>query len=183
MTAKPLPSLSKDIDVLYDSETIARRVQELGAQIAADFEGQDNLVLVTILKGSVLFAADLARAIDLPLTMDFLGLSSYQGGTESTGVVRITNDLSRSVEGKHVLVVEDIVDTGLTMHFLLENLATRRPESVRICTLLHKPSRAKVQLPLDYVGFTIPDAFVVGYGLDYAEKLRNLPYVGILKAT
>lgn len=183
MPAKPLPELSKDVDVLYDRDTIARRVQELGAQIAADFAGQDNLVLVTILKGSVMFAADLARAIDLPLTMDFLGLSSYQGGTESTGVVRITNDLSRSVEGKHVLVVEDIVDTGLTMHFLLENLATRRPESVRICTLLHKPSRAKVQLPLDYVGFTIPDAFVVGYGLDYAEKLRNLPYVGILKAT
>lgn len=177
-----LPELSKDLDVLFDADTIQRRVMQLGAQITEDFADSDPVVLVVVLKGSIMFAADLARAIDLPLTLDFLGLSSYQDGTETTGVVRITSDLSRSVEGKNVVVVEDIVDTGLTMKFLLENLATRHPASVRVCTLLHKPSRSKVDVPLNYVGFTIHDEFVVGYGLDHAQKLRNLPFVGVVRS-
>ncbi|MFP5459948.1 MAG: hypoxanthine phosphoribosyltransferase, partial [Bacteriovoracia bacterium] len=154
---------------------------ELGAQIQRDYADHEDLVLVGVLKGSIMFLADLAREIDLPLSLDFLGLSSYGDATTSSGVVRITNDLSQSVEGKHVLVVEDIVDTGLTMKFLLENLATRKPASVRICTLLHKPARAKIQIPLDYVGFTIEDKFVVGYGLDYSGKLRNVPFVGLVR--
>lgn len=176
-----LPELSKDLDVLFDADTIQRRVMQLGAQITEDFADSEPVVLVVVLKGSIMFAADLARAIDLPLTLDFLGLSSYQNNTETTGVVRITNDLSHPVEGKNVVVVEDIVDTGLTMKFLLENLATRRPKSVRVCTLLHKPSRSRVEVPLNYVGFTIHDEFVVGYGLDHAQKLRNLPFVGIVR--
>lgn len=181
MSALPLPTLSHNLDVLFDADTLRRRVAELGAQITRDFTGRESVVLVVVLKGSIMFAADLAREIDLPITLDFLGLSSYQDAQESTGVVRITNDLSRSVEGKHVIVVEDIVDTGLTMKFLLENLRTRHPASVRICTLLHKPARARVEVPLDYVGFIIEDEFVVGYGLDHAQKLRNLPYVGIVR--
>lgn len=181
MSALPLPTLSQNLDVLFDVNTLERRVAELGAQITQDFVGRESVVLVVVLKGSVMFAADLARKIDLPITLDFLGLSSYQDAKETTGVVRITNDLSRSVEGKNVIVIEDIVDTGLTMKFLLENLKTRNPASVRICTLLHKPARTRVAVPLDYVGFTIEDEFVVGYGLDHAQKLRNLPYVGVVR--
>lgn len=177
---RPLPSITRDLDVLYDESTLQARIAALGAQIQKDYAGKD-LVLVGVLKGSIMFMSDLARNIDLPLSMDFLGLSSYGDKTESSGVVRITSDLSKPIEGKHVLVVEDIVDTGLTMQFLLANLATRRPASVRICTLLHKPARSKVQIPLDYVGFTIDDHFVVGYGLDYAEKLRNVPFVGLVR--
>ena len=146
-----------------------------GAHLAA---GRD-LVLLGVLKGSLPFMADLMRQVDLPCAIDFLGLSSYGDKTESSGVVRITSDLSRPVEGKDVLVIEDIVDTGLTMGFLLENLKTRKPASVKICTLLHKPARTKVQVPLDYVGFTIEDKFVVGYGLDFDGKFRNLPFVGV----
>jgi hypoxanthine phosphoribosyltransferase len=178
--SRPLPELTRDLDVLYDAPTLDARIAELGAQIRRDYQGK-NLVLVGVLKGSILFMADLARQIDLPLSLDFLGLSSYGDKTESSGVVRITSDLSKPIEGKDVLVVEDIVDTGLTMQFLLANLATRKPASVRICTLLHKPARAKVQIPLDYVGFTIEDRFVVGYGLDYAEIYRNVPFVGVVR--
>ncbi|MFN7130941.1 MAG: hypoxanthine phosphoribosyltransferase [Myxococcales bacterium] len=168
------------MDVMYSEEQVRARVAELGREITRDYAGQ-ALTVVTVLKGSMVFAADLVRAIDLPLELDFLGLSSYGGGTESSGVVRITNDLSRPVEGKHVLVVEDIIDTGLTMSFLLENLQTRRPASVKVCTLLQKPSRAKKQVPIDYKGFVIPDAFVVGYGLDYDEKYRNVPFIGVFR--
>jgi hypoxanthine phosphoribosyltransferase len=181
MLALPLPELTKDLDLLIDVATLTARLAALGEQIRHDYTGK-QLVLVGVLKGSVMFMSDLARQIDLPLSLDFLGLSSYGDKTVSSGVVRITSDLSRPVEGLHVLVVEDIVDTGLTMQFLLANLATRNPASVRICTLLHKPARAKVQIPLDYVGFTIEDKFVVGYGLDYAEKYRNVPFVGVVRS-
>ena len=137
--------------------------------------------MLGVLKGSVFFAADLARAIDLPLTVEFLGVSSYQGGTETTGEVRITQDVSKPMAGKDILVVEDIIDTGLTMKFLIENLMARHPASVKVCTLLEKPSRAKTKVPIDYKGFTIEDVFVVGFGLDYAERYRNLPFIGVMK--
>jgi hypoxanthine phosphoribosyltransferase len=128
-----------------------------------------------------MFVADLARQIDLPLSIDFVGLSSYGEATESSGVVKITSDLTRPIEGKHVVIVEDIIDTGLTMRYLLDNLATRRPASVKICTLLQKPSRSRTRIPIDYLGFTVPDLFVVGYGLDAGERYRNLPFIGVLK--
>lgn len=170
----------KKIEVLLDAETIAGRVAALGAEITQAYASSDaDLVLVGVLKGSFLFLADLARAIDLPVEIDFLGLSSYGHDQTSSGVVRVTQDLSRSVEGKHVLVVEDIVDTGLTLQYLLENLATRRPESVKVASLLHKPARTRVASKIDYLGFEIPDRFVIGYGLDYSDKLRNLPFIGV----
>jgi hypoxanthine phosphoribosyltransferase len=165
--------------VLLSEEQLRTRIAELGARITADYAGKP-LKLVGVLKGSFMFMADLARAIDLPLKVDFIGTTSYQG-TTSTGVVRITNDLSRPIDGEHVLLVEDIVDTGLTMQYLLENLATRHPASVKVCALLEKPARAKVQIPIDYKGFSIPDEFVVGYGLDWDGRFRNLPYLGVVQ--
>lgn len=171
--------LAQHIEVLHDQQAIQRRVAEIGAQIQRDHEGKE-LVLVGVLKGAFLFVADLARAIDLPLSIDFVGLSSYGEATESSGVVKITSDLTRPIEGKHVVVVEDIIDTGLTMRYLLDNLSTRRPASVKICALLNKPSRARTRIPIDYLGFTVPDLFVVGYGLDEAERYRNLPFIGLL---
>ena len=174
--------LGKDMDVLLSQEKIAARVAELGAQIARDYAGKE-LVLVGVLKGAFVFVSDLSRAIDLPLTIDFVGLSSYGEATESSGVVKITSDLTRPIEGKHVLVVEDIIDTGLTMRYLLDNLSTRHPSSVKICGLLHKPARARTKIPVDYLGFSIEDKFVVGYGLDAAEKFRNLPFIGIPRKT
>ena len=167
------------IEVLLSEEKLRARIAELGADIARDYRGK-LLKLVGVLKGSFMFMADLARAIDLPLKMDFIGTSSYQG-TKTSGVVRITNDLSRPIDGEHILLVEDIVDTGLTMQYLLENLATRHPASVKVCALLEKPARAKVQVPIDYKGFTIPDEFVVGYGLDWDGRFRNLPFVGVVR--
>ena len=137
--------------------------------------------MVGILKGSVFCTTDLAKAIDLPLNIEFLGVSSYQGGTETTGEVRITSDLTKPMAGKHLLIVEDIIDTGLTMKFLLENLGARHPASLKICTLLEKPSRARAKVPIDYKGFVIEDKFVVGYGLDFDEKFRNLPFIGVMK--
>jgi hypoxanthine phosphoribosyltransferase len=168
------------VDVLISERDLRARVAAMGAEITRDYEGKP-LVLVGVLKGSFIFLADLVRAIELPLLVDFIGISSYQG-TQSTGVVKITSDLSRPIEGKHVLLVEDIVDTGLTMKYLLDNLATRRPENVRIAALLEKPERARVKIPIDYRGFVIGDEFVVGYGLDWDGKLRNLPYVGVPRA-
>lgn len=166
--------------VLIPADRVAARVEELGAQIRKDYEGR-SLVVVAILKGSFLFAADLARAIALPgLKIDFMGLRSYGTGTESSGVVQITYDLSHPVEGEDVLVVEDIVDTGLSMKYLFDNLATRRPRSIRLCSLLHKPSRSRVHVNIDYLGFRIEDRFVVGYGMDHAEHWRHLPYIGVL---
>lgn len=167
------------IEVLFDEACLQSRIEELGAQITADYSDGRPLVLVGVLKGSFLFLADLCRAIDLPVEVDFLGLSSYGDSQESSGIVQVTQDLSRPVEDKHVLIVEDIVDTGLTMEYLLENLSTRRPASVRITSLLHKPARAKVSVNIDYLGFEIPDRFVIGYGLDYQNKLRNLPFIGV----
>ena len=173
--------LAEPLEVLQTKEAIAARVAELGKQIERDYQGKD-LVLVCVLKGAILFAADLCRSIDLPLALDFIGLSSYGEATESSGVVKITSDLTKPIEGKHVLVIEDIIDTGLTMRYLLDNLATRHPASVKICSLLHKPARARTKIPIEYLGFTIPDLFVVGYGLDAAEKFRNVPFIGVVKA-
>jgi hypoxanthine phosphoribosyltransferase len=168
----------ENITTLIDAEKIAARVKEMGAQITKDYAGKE-IVLVPVLKGSFVFAADLARHIDLELSIDFLGLRSYGDGTESSGVVQITSDLSKPIEGKHVIVVEDIVDTGLTMQYLFENLETRHPASVKLASLLHKPARTRVEVVIDYLGFTIDDVFVIGYGLDYAEKFRNVPFIGI----
>lgn len=172
-----VPSWREHVRVLYDEATIAARVRELGQQITKDFAGSGPTV-IGILKGSFVFFADLVRHIDLPLTTEFFGISSYGNATESSGVVQITRDLGHSIEGKDVLVVEDIIDTGLTMQYLLDNLRTRRPRRVAVCSLLHKPANARVQVPIDYLGFTIPNAFVVGYGLDFAGCYRNLPFIG-----
>jgi hypoxanthine phosphoribosyltransferase len=172
--------LAADLDQMISKEKLAARVTELGAQIERDYAGKD-LVLLGVLKGSYIFISDLARAIDLPLSVDFIGLSSYGEATESSGVVKITSDLSKPIEDKHVLIVEDIVDTGLTMRYLLDNLATRHPASVKLCTLLHKPARARTRIPIDYLGFQIEDRFVVGYGLDAGEKYRNVPFIGVLR--
>src|SRR6516165_3056355 len=163
------------IDVLIPEADLRERVQVLGRDITRDYAGR-SLVVIGVLKGSFIFLADLVRAIDLPLSVDFIGISSYQG-TRTSGVVKITSDLSRPIEGQHVLLVEDIVDTGLTMKYLLENLATRMPASVKVCALLEKPERAKVSIPIDYKGFVIEDVFVVGYGLDWDGKMRNLPFI------
>jgi len=166
---------------LLSTEQIAARVRELGRAITEDFKDRP-LVLVLVLKGSFVFGADLARAIDLyDCRVDFLGTRSYGEGTESSGVVQITHDLSRPIEGQDVLIVEDIVDTGLTLAHLLDLLRTRKPRSVKVCSLLHKPARSKVQVKVDYLGFTIEDKFVVGYGLDFAERYRNLPYIGVVE--
>ncbi len=174
MTERLVPMLT--------TEQIATRVHELGAQITRDYAGR-NLVLVCVLKGSFVFAADLMRAIDLPLRVDFLGVRSYGEGTESSGVVQITQDLSRPIEHDDVLIVEDIVDTGLTIAHLMDLFRTRGPASIKVCALLHKPARARVKIEVDYLGFTIEDRFVVGYGLDFAERYRNLPYIGVVERT
>lgn len=168
--------------VLLSEEEIKKRVQELGEAISQDYKGEE-LVLVCVLKGAVVFYTDLIRAIgsDVDVLLDFISCSSYGNGTVSSGEVRIMKDLDRSVEGKHVLVVEDIVDTGTTLHYLLDNLKARQAKSVKLATLLNKPERRKVEVHVDYNGFTVPDYFVIGYGLDYAERYRQLPYIGILK--
>jgi len=168
-------------EMLITREQLAARVTELGAQITRDYQGKE-LVLVGILKGSVLFLADLLREIDLPLTLDFMATSSYGSATKSSGVVRIMKDLDHDIVDKHVLVIEDIIDTGLTMSFLKNNLLSRGAASIRVCSLLDKPERRLVRLSSDYTGFTVPDAFVVGYGLDFDQRYRNLPEIGVLKA-
>lgn len=167
---------------LISSAAIAKRVAELGAQITADYAPlieTTDVVVIAVLKGSVLFLADLVRHIELPIVMDFMGTSSYGDATTSSGVVRITQDLSKPIAGKHVILVEDIVDTGHTVHYLLDNLATRHPASIKLASLLHKPERSERDVKIDYLGFTIPNKFVVGYGLDVAQKYRNLPYIGV----
>ncbi len=167
---------------MLTQEQIAARVAELGAQIAVDYAGQ-KLTVVCILKGSFVFCADLVRAIDLDVRVDFLAVRSYGEGTESSGVVQIVSDLSKPIEHEHVLVVEDIVDTGLTIAHLIELLKTRHPASIKVCSLLNKPARARVTVPIDYLGFTIEDKFVVGYGLDDREYKRNLPFVGVVETS
>ena len=164
---------------LIDAGTIADRVAHLGRAITHDFLGTE-LVIVPVLKGSYVFAADLVRHIDLDVAIDFLGVRSYGDQQESSGVVQITTDLSNSIEGKHVILVEDIVDTGLTVSYLYENLATRQPASLKIASLLHKPARTRVPVEIDYLGFTVEDVFIVGYGLDYGQKFRNLPYLAVV---
>ena len=174
--------MSERIVTMLSREEISKRVSELGATITKEYADK-SLVLICVLKGSFVFAADLARAIDLPLRIDFLGVRSYGEGTESSGVVQITQDLSRPIEHEDVLIVEDIVDTGLTVAHLMDLLRTRQPRSVKICALLHKPARSRIQMKIDYLGFTIEDKFVIGYGLDVAERHRNLPYIGVLEHT
>ena len=165
---------------MITAEQIAQRVRELGEQIAKDYADR-RLVLVCVLKGSFVFAADLTRAIDTQLRVDFLGTRSYGEGTESSGVVQITQDLSKPIAEEDVIIVEDIVDTGLTIAHLMDLFRTRQPRSVKVCSLLHKPARARVQVKVDYLGFTIEDKFVVGYGLDFAERYRNLPFIGVVE--
>ena len=173
-------SVADDVQkVLIREEQIRAKVAELGQQITADYRGRD-LMLVGVLKGAVVFMVDLARAINLPVEIDFMATSSYGASTESSGVVRILKDLDRSIDGRNILIVEDIVDTGLTLKYLKEILADRNPASIRICALLNKRKARKADVHLDYVGFEIPDEFVVGYGLDYGEVYRNLPFVGVL---
>ncbi len=174
--------MSERLVTMLSSEQIAARVKELGAQIAKEYKDR-NLVLVVVLKGSFIFAADLCRAIDSHLRIDFLGVRSYGEGTETSGVVQITQDLSKPIAGEDVVIVEDIVDTGLTIAHLMDLFRTRGPRSVKVCALLHKPARSRVAVNVDFLGFTIEDKFVVGYGLDFAEKYRNLPYIGIVERT
>lgn len=167
-------------EVLVTAEDLKRRVGELGAEISRDYAARP-LLLVGVLKGAVFFLSDLMRYIDVPVEVDFMAVASYGSATDSSGVVRILKDLDASIEGRDVLIVEDIVDSGLTLQYLLRNLGSRNPRTLEVCALLTKPERRKVDLPTRYVGFEIPDRFVVGYGLDYAERYRNLPYVAALE--
>jgi hypoxanthine phosphoribosyltransferase len=178
MSAMTFPEAG-EVQTLISREQIATRVGELGASITRDYAGR-NVVLVSILKGSFVFVADLARAIQLPLRVEFLGVRSYGDNTKSSGVVEITQDLTRPIEGDDVIVVEDIVDTGLTLTYIQGLLANRNARSVKICTLLHKPARSRVPVTIDYLGFTVEDVFIVGYGLDHAERYRNLPMLAEL---
>jgi hypoxanthine phosphoribosyltransferase len=171
--------------VLLSSQAIQDKVAELGAQVGADYrdaiaENAQDLLLITVLKGAVFFVTDLARAIPVPTQLEFMAVSSYGSSTSSSGVVRILKDLDRDINERDVLIVEDVVDSGLTLKWLLRNLATRRPRSLKVCTLLRKPDAVRVDLDIEYVGFDIPNEFVVGYGLDYAERYRDLPYIGTL---
>lgn len=166
--------------ILISEEQLAARIKELGEQITADYAGKEILA-IGVLRGAVVFMADLTRAIKVPVAIDFMAVSSYGSGTDSSGVVRILKDLDENIEGRHLLIVEDIIDSGLTLMYLLENLKSRKPASIKLCTLLNKPERRKAEVQIDYNGFTVPDYFVVGYGLDFAEKYRNLPFIGILK--
>ena len=184
MAAQPPPwnRTSEPFAELISAEAIAARVAELGAQITKDYAGRtEDIVVIGVLKGSVIFLADLARHVALPIYMDFIGISSYGDATVSSGVVQITQDLSRPIEGKHVIIVEDIVDTGHTVAYLMDNLATRRPASIALCSLLHKPERSEREVKIDYLGFTIPNKFVVGYGLDISQQFRNLPFIGFVE--
>jgi len=167
------------VKVLIGQEELAKRVRELAEEISRDYSGKD-LLLIGVLKGSFVFLADLLRHLDVHVAVDFMGTSSYGASTQSSGEVRITKDLEQSVSGKHVLLVEDIVDTGLTLRYILDALKARQPASLKVCALLDKPARRRVRVSLDYYGFIIPNAFVVGYGLDYQEKYRGLPFVGVL---
>ena len=167
-------------ETLVEPDRLAERVRELGAEISADYEGRE-LLLVGVLKGAVFFLSDLMRHLTVPCEVDFMAVASYGSSTDSSGVVRILKDLDASIEGRHVLIVEDIVDSGLTLSYLLRTMRARDPASLEVCALLTKPERRKVNLPIRYTGFEIPNRFVIGYGLDYGEKYRNLPYVAVLK--
>ena len=166
-------------EILIDEETLAARVTELGAEVSADYSGRD-LLLIGVLKGAVFFMADLMRHLTVPCEVDFMAISSYGDSTDSSGIVRILKDLDINIEGRHVLVVEDIIDSGLTLSYLMRNLESREPATLEVCALLTKPARREIDVPVRYVGFEIPNKFVVGYGLDFAERYRNLPYVAVL---
>lgn len=166
--------------VLITEQQLAEKVRELGAQISRDYKGRD-LILVSVLKGSVVFMADLMRAITIPVAIEFMAVSSYGGGTKTSGIVRIIKDIGADLVGKDILVVEDILDSGMTLSYLKQHISAKGTASIRVATLLDKPERRRVDLVPDYKGFVVPDEFVVGYGLDYDEKYRNLPYVGVLK--
>lgn len=173
--------MHKDIEkVLYSEEMLSDRIQKLGEMISSDYHGE-KLIVVGVMKGANVFVADLIRKIDLDVVLDFIVVSSYGASTETTGVIRLLKDLDENIDSEHVLIVEDIIDSGLTLDYLVSNLQTRHPKSIKICTLLNKVERRKVDIHVDYIGFQVPDEFIVGYGIDYAEKYRNLPYVGILK--
>jgi len=179
--AHDVTEVHRDVDeVLVDADALRARIAELGAQISDDYEGRE-LLLVGVLKGAIFFIADLMRELRVPCEIDFMAISSYGAATDSSGVVRILKDLDSSIADRHVLVVEDIIDSGLTLSYLLRTLRARRPASLEICALLTKPERREIDVPTRYVGFEIPNRFVVGYGLDYAERYRNLPYIGVLR--
>ena len=168
-------------EVLIDEDRLRARVVELGEEISADYAGRD-LLLIGVLKGAVFFMADLMRTLGIPCEIDFMAISSYGAQTDSSGVVRILKDLDINIEGRNVLVVEDIIDSGLTLQYLMRNLEAREPASLEVCALLTKPDRREIDVPVRYIGFEIPNRFVVGYGLDFAERYRNLPYVGVLSS-
>lgn len=173
--------MRKDIqEILFSEEILANKIAELGEKISKDYEGK-NLLVVGILKGSVLFAAELLKNISIPCEIDFMAVSSYGNSTETSGVVRILKDLNEDIDNRDILIVEDIVDSGVTLDYLLKYLKTRGAKSVEIVTLLNKPARRKIDINVKYTGFEVPDGFIVGYGIDYAEKYRNLPFIGILK--
>ena len=172
--------MAEKISVLISEQDVDARIAEIGAQISKEYEGK-QVHLICILKGSVYFTCELAKRISVPVTMDFMSVSSYGDGTSSSGVVKIAKDLDETIEGKDVIVIEDIIDSGRTLSYLLEILQKRNPSSMKLCTLLDKPDRRVREVKVDYVGFAIPDEFVVGYGLDYAQKYRNLPYIGIVE--
>lgn len=172
--------MAEKISVLVPEEEVTKRLKELGEQISKDYEGKE-IHMICILKGGVFFMVDLSKRISVPVSLDFMSVSSYGNGTKSSGVVRIAKDLDESIEGKDVLIVEDIIDSGRTLYYLMDILKKRNPNSVRLCTLLDKPERREKDVKVDYVGFEIPDEFVVGYGLDYAQKYRNLPYIGVVE--
>ncbi|WP_139905930.1 hypoxanthine phosphoribosyltransferase [Clostridium thermarum] len=167
-------------EILLDENKIKEKVKELGKIITQDYEGKE-LVLVGVLKGSVMFMSDLMKNIEIPCCMDFMAVSSYGAATESSGIVRILKDLDYPIEGKDILIVEDIIDSGITLKYLLEYLKARKPSSIEVACLLNKPERRRVEIEVKYQGFEVPDHFLVGYGLDYAERYRNLPFIGILK--
>ena len=174
-------SLRDDIDhILVSEEELQISIGNMARQLEDDYDGTE-LMLVGVLKGAVMFIVDLARSTQLPVTLDFMAVASYGASTETSGIVRILKDLDNSIEGKHVLIVEDIIDSGLTLNYILDTLRTRNPASLKVCALLNKPGRRRVDVPVDYICFNIPDEFVVGYGLDYNQIYRNLPFVGVLK--
>jgi hypoxanthine phosphoribosyltransferase len=172
--------MTNNIQVLISEEEVDRRIAELGAQISKDYAGK-QIHLICILKGGVFFACELAKRITVPVTLDFMSVSSYGNSKESSGIVRIVKDLDEPLEGKHVLIVEDIIDSGKTLNHLIPMLYARMPVDIKLCALLSKPSRREADVKIDYLGYEIPDAFVVGYGLDYAQKYRNLPYIGVVE--
>lgn len=176
-----MENLSKDIkEVLITENELRNKISEMGKIITKDYKGK-NLMLICVLKGAATFMVDLSRCIDLPLSVDYMAVSSYGNSTRSSGIVKIIKDLDTSIEGKDVLIIEDIIDSGLTLAYLRKTLLSRKPKSLKICTLLDKPERRETDVKVEYTGFIIPDKFVVGYGLDFDEKYRNLPYIGVLK--